>query len=186
MVGRPRSETKLVRRAQAGDKVAFAELIEAHEKVALRLAWLLTGNPADAEDAVQNGLVKAFFALDRFRPEAQLRPWLLRIVANEAREGRRSKTRRARLAVRLSEQQPVGNAAPSPQAAVVAAEERDRVLTAVEQLSERDRSVIVCRYFLDLSEQETACVLSIRRGTVKSRCSRALERLRGLLEESNA
>lgn len=157
MVSRPRTETELVKRAQAGDKVAFAELIEAHQNVALRLAWLLTGNAADAEDAVQNGLVKAFFALDRFRADAPLRPWLLRIVANEAREGRRSKARRSRLASRLSEQRPAGDAAPSPQAAAVAAEERGRVLTAVEQLSERDRSVIVCRYLLDLSEQETAC-----------------------------
>jgi RNA polymerase sigma-70 factor (ECF subfamily) len=109
----------------------------------------------------------------------------LRIVANEAREGQRSAARRARLALRLAEERPAGDAAPSPQAATLAREERARVLRAVEQLGERDRSVIACRYFLDLSEQETASVLGWRPGTVKSRCSRALERLRGLLEEAN-
>ena len=172
-----------MRCAQAGDKAAFAELIEAHQIAALRLAWLLTGSVADAEDAVQNAFVKAFYALDRFRTGAPVRPWLLRIVTNEAREGRRSATRRARLAMRLAEQQPAGGAAPSPQAAAFADDDRRRVLAAVEQLSERDRSVIVCRYFLDLSEQETAEVLRLRRGTVKSRSSRALGRLRALLEE---
>jgi RNA polymerase sigma-70 factor (ECF subfamily) len=166
--------------------VAFEKLIEAHQNVALRLAWLLTGSVADAEDAVQNGFVKAFYALDRFRTGAPVRPWLLRIVANEAREGQRSASRRARLALRLAEQQPAGGAAPSPQAAALADDERRRILGAVEQLSERDRSVIVCRYFIDLSEQDTASVLSLRQGTVKSRCSRALERLRELLEERNA
>ena len=109
----------------------------------------------------------------------------MRIVANEAREGQRSAARRARLALRLAEERPAGDAAPSPQAATLAHEERTRVLRAVEQLGERDRSVIACRYFLDLSEQETASVLGWRQGTVKSRCSRALERLRGLLEEAN-
>lgn len=185
MVSRPRNETELVRRVQAGDKVAFAELIKAHQNVALRLAWLLTGSPTDAEEAVQNGFVKAFYAFDRFAPGASVRPWLLRIVANEAREGQRSAARRARLALRLAEERPAGDAAPSPQAATLAREERARVLRAVEQLGERDRSVIACRYFLDLSEQETASVLGWRPGTVKSRCSRALERLRGLLEEAN-
>ncbi len=87
MVSRPRNETELVRRVQAGDKVAFAELIKAHQNVALRLAWLLTGGPTDAEEAVQNSFVKAFYAFDRFAPGAPVRPWLLRIVANEAREG---------------------------------------------------------------------------------------------------
>jgi len=186
VVSRPRSEMELVKCAREGDRVAFAELIEAHENVALRLAWLLTGSAADAEDAVQNGFVKAFYALDRFRIGAPVRPWLLQIVANEAREGHRSALRRARLASQLASQRPEGDAAPSPQAAALAGEERTRLLAAVAHLSERDRSVIVCRYFLDLSERETATVLRLRQGTVKSRCSRALERLRRMLEEPYA
>jgi RNA polymerase sigma factor (sigma-70 family) len=186
VVSRPRSETELVKRAQEGDKVAFAELIEAHQNVALRLAWLLTGSAAEAEDSVQNGFVKAFYGLHRFRVGAPVRPWLLQIVANEAREGQRSARRRARLASQLSSQQLWGDAAPSPQSVALAGEERARLLAAVARLSERYRSVIVCRYFLDLSERETATVLSLRQGTVKSRCSRALERLRKMLEEPHA
>jgi RNA polymerase sigma factor (sigma-70 family) len=121
----------------------------------------------------------------RFKPGARVRPWLLRIVANEARELQRSAARRTRLALRLAGERRGGDAAPSPQAAALGGEERDTVLKAVEQLAERDRSVIVCRYFLELSEEETAGALGVRRGTVKSRCSRALERLRRLLEETD-
>jgi RNA polymerase sigma factor (sigma-70 family) len=65
----------------------------------------------------------------------------------------------------------------------VAAEQRRRLLDAVEALREDDRLVISCRYFLELSEEETAAALGIARGTVKSRLSRALERLRAHLGE---
>ena len=63
------------------------------------------------------------------------------------------------------------------------AEQRRRLLDAVEALRDDDRLVISCRYFLELSEEETAAALGIARGTVKSRLSRALERLRAHLEE---
>ena len=65
-----------------------------YQGVAFRIAYLLTGSAADAEDAVQLGFVKAWSALPRFRAGAEFRPWLLRIVANEAHNRRRSSTRR--------------------------------------------------------------------------------------------
>ena len=83
------------------------------------------------------------------------------------------------LFLRAAHELPSGDAAPSPEGRILAAEERAELLAALERLSEDDRLVISCRFLLDLGEEETAGVLSLRRGTVKSRTSRALERLRG-------
>ncbi|MGH3031428.1 MAG: RNA polymerase sigma factor [Gaiellaceae bacterium] len=178
MEDRPLAETELVALAQSGDSTAYQALVEEHQTIAFRTAYLITGSAADAEDAVQEGFVKAFYALGRFRPDAPFRPWALRIVANEARNRRRSAERRERLALRAAEDPLSGGAVPSPEAALLESEQRAELLAAVEDLREEDRLVIACRYFLGLSEEETAAALDWRRGTVKSRLSRALERLR--------
>jgi RNA polymerase sigma factor (sigma-70 family) len=175
--GRPRSEQELVLRAQSGDARAFERLVEPHREVMFRVAYLIVRNAADAEDAAQDALVKAWRALSRFRPDAPLRPWLLKIAANEARNRRRAAGRRERLALRATAS-PSGEAAPSPEELAVAAAERRRLLDALEQLPDGQRLVLACRYLLSLSEQETAAALGIRPGTVKSRAARALEQLR--------
>ena len=165
-----------MRRARRGDERAFAELVRMHQEVAFRVAYLISGE--EAEDALQDGVAKAWRALGRFRPGAPFRPWLLRIVANEARNRRRSAGRRAALALRAAQEDVSGDAAPSPEAAVLAAEERARLAAALDALPDAARLALACRYLLDLSEAETAAALGVRRGTVKSRVARALERLR--------
>jgi RNA polymerase sigma-70 factor (ECF subfamily) len=149
-----------------------------YQALAFRTAYLLTGSAADAEDAAQVGFVKAWTALPRFRPGAPFKPWLLRIVANEAHNRRRATGRRAALAVRATAAQPPDDAAPSPEGAALGRERQEELLAAVGRLDERDQDVLTCRYFLELSEEETSQVLGVRRGTVKSRTARALERLR--------
>ena len=149
-----------------------------HQATAFRTAYLLAGSTADAEEAAHDAFLKAFHALRRFRRGTPFRPWLLAIVANEARNRRRSAGRRHALALRAAGEIRPGDAAPSPEAAVLSRERQDLVLAAVNRLSEEHRLVVACRYFLDLSEAETASVLGIRTGTVKSRLSRALEHLR--------
>ena len=183
MVSRPPTEDELVERARRGDGAAFGTVIREHEEIAFRTAYLITRNAADAEEAAQAGLVKAFYALSRFRRGAPLRPWLLTIVANEARNRRRSAGRREGLALRAAHELPSGGAAPSPEGSLLAAEQRASLLAALDTLRDEERLVLSCRYLLDLSEEETAAALGIRRGTVKSRTSRALERLRAQLEE---
>jgi RNA polymerase sigma factor (sigma-70 family) len=175
---RPLAENELVAQARSGDSRAYQTLVEEHQTIAFRTAYLITGSAAEAEDAVQEALVKAFYALGRFRPGAPFRPWILRIVANEARNRRRSAGRRERLVLRAAEDPLSGGAVPSPEAALLESEQRRELLAAVEQLREEDRLAIACRYFLGLSEEETAATLGWRRGTVKSRLSRALGRLR--------
>jgi RNA polymerase sigma factor (sigma-70 family) len=181
--GRPQNERELALRAQRGDARAYEELVRPHQEIAFRVAYVITRNAADAEDATQDGLVKAWRALGRFRAGEPMRPWLLQIVANEARNRRRSAGRREHLALRaLAASTSSGEAAPSPEEATLDADERARLLAALEHLSGEAREVLACRYLLQLSEEETAAALDIARGTVKSRSARALERLRETVE----
>ena len=182
MEGRPLDDdATLIDRTRRGDVAAYELLVRRYQDVAVRVAHVLCG-PDEARDVAQEGLVKAWRALPRFRDGAPFRPWLLRIVANEARNARRGAGRRARLALRAFEDRPSGDAAPSPEEAVLTTERRRLVLAALEDLAESDREVISCRYFAGLSEAETAAVLGCRVGTVKSRLSRARARLRARLD----
>jgi RNA polymerase sigma factor (sigma-70 family) len=180
--GRPPDDVALAERARRGDERAFEELVRMYQDIAFRTAFLLTRSAADAEDAAQVGFVKAWSALPRFRSGAPFKPWLLRIVANEAHNRRRSAGRRAELQLRAAAAPPLGDAAPSPEGAALGHVERERLLEAVGRLDERDRDIITCRYFLELSERETAEVLGVRPGTVKSRTARALVRLKTEIE----
>jgi RNA polymerase sigma-70 factor (ECF subfamily) len=180
---RPPSESRLVARARAGDANAYEELVRLHGTIAFRTAYAVTGSAADAEEAAQDAFVKAYRALGRFRPDAPFRPWLLKIVANEARNRRAAGGRRRRLALRAGEERRTEDAVPSPEAALLTRERSRELLDCLERLPERDRLVITCRHLLELSEAETAAALGCRRGTVKSRLSRALERLRAELGE---
>jgi RNA polymerase sigma factor (sigma-70 family) len=178
VVGRPLDETDLIGRAKRGDTHAYEELVYAHQGIAFRTAYVIAGNVADAEEAAQDGFVKAWRALGRFREGAPFRPWLLQIVANEARNRRRSAGRRAHLVLRVATEEPSGDAAPSPEASLLFAETRETLLAAVNELPDDQRTVIALRFFVGLSEQEVADALNLPTGTVKSRSARALERLR--------
>ncbi|HUR85798.1 MAG TPA: sigma-70 family RNA polymerase sigma factor [Solirubrobacteraceae bacterium] len=171
-------DADLVARATRGDVDAYERLVHRHAQIAFRTAYLITRSAADADEAAQDGFLKAYRALHRFRSGAPFRPWLLRIVANEARNRRRAAGRRTALELRAGEERLRADAAPSSEAALLAAGERAALLAAIERLPERDRLVIACRHLLELSEAETAAALDCRPGTVKSRLSRALARLR--------
>ncbi len=174
-------DSRLVELARQGDAGAFGQLVRTYQQVAFRVAYLIAGDAADAEEIAQDAFLKAYAALARFRPDAPFRPWLLQIVANEARNRRRSAGRRAHLALRAVEDQRMaasGDAAPSPETAALAEEQRQTLLEAVNGLRDEDRQTITFRYFLELSEAEMANALGCARGTVKSRLSRALGRLR--------
>lgn len=157
---------------------AYETLVRRYETLAFRVAYLVTGSAGDAEDAAQEGFVRAYYALPRFRRGAPFRPWLMRIVANSARNRRAASTRRPTLSLDLAADRPADDPSFAPEAAALAGERQRELLGALNTLREDDRTVIACRYFLDLSEEETAATLGCPRGTVKSRLSRALRRLR--------
>ena len=181
VVGRP-PEIDLVARAKRGDHDAYESLLREHETLAFRVAYAIVGTAADAEEVVQDAFVKAYNALGRFRHGSQFRPWLLRIVANEARNRRRALGRRGHLLQRAADDAASGDPARSPEAEVVDAERRHELFAAVARLKENDRVAVVARYFLGLTDDETAAALGVRRGAVKMRVFRALERLRAELE----
>jgi RNA polymerase sigma factor (sigma-70 family) len=174
---RPPDEHELVARARRGDDVAFGALVDAFAEVAFRTAYLVLGNAAEAEDAAQEGFVRAHRALGRFRDGEPFRPWLLRIVANAARNRRRAGGRRAGLQLRAEAASPRDVREPSPEVALLRDERRRSLLEAVNALPSDDRLVIGARYFLDLPEAEIAALAGVRPGTVKSRLFRARARL---------
>jgi RNA polymerase sigma factor (sigma-70 family) len=184
MEGRPADDLNLISRAQRGDAAAYEEIVQRYQQLAFRTAYLITGSAAEAEEAAQDAFIKAYRALGRFRPEANPRPWLLRIVTNEARNRVRASGRRHSAELRVIDAYRPGDAAPSPEAAAVAAEDRRHLLGNLNRLSDEDRLVIASRYLLELDVAETAAALGIPEGTVKSRLSRALARLRARLEEA--
>ena len=188
MVVRPLNDTsldesELVERAKRGDVSAYEQIVERYQEPVFRAAYLVTRSAADAQEAAQDAFVKAYAALGRFRSGSPLRPWLMQIAVNESRNRLRAAGRREALALRAAAERQSEGADPSPETALLTAERRRALLAAVDGLREEDRLVISCRFFLDLSERETAQVLGWRQGTVKSRLSRALERLRTAIGE---
>jgi RNA polymerase sigma factor (sigma-70 family) len=171
-----------VRRARDGDVEAYGALLRAHQGAARRVAAVVVGT-GDADEVAQDAFVKAWAGLGTFRPAAPFRPWLLRIVVNEARNRRRAAGRRAGYELRFAVDPTTASPAGSPEAAVVAADVLATLQLAVARLPARQREVVACRYLVGLSEDETAAALGLARGTVKSRASRGLARLRRLLDQ---
>jgi RNA polymerase sigma-70 factor (ECF subfamily) len=142
---------------------------------------LVVRDTGEAEEAVQDAFVKAWYALPSFRPGSPFRPWILRIVSNEAKNRVRSARRREDLALRAGAAR-VEESAQSPEVAALAHEDAVTLARALGRLSERDRLVIAYRYLFDLSEAEIALTFGVRPGTVKSRLSRAMSKLRDVLQ----
>jgi RNA polymerase sigma-70 factor (ECF subfamily) len=144
------------------------------------VAAVVLGHGEGADDVVQDAAIRALAALGSFRPGAAFRPWFLRIVANGARNQRRAAGRRARLALRSAGP---ATSPRGPEEEAVTDTERRLVLGALNRLRADDRLVIALRHFEELSEAEMSVVLGCPAGTVKSRLSRAMGRLRRALEE---
>ncbi|MET8145922.1 RNA polymerase sigma factor [Sphaerisporangium sp. NPDC005288] len=169
-------DDEAITRSLAGDLAAYEVLVARYSAVAHRTAALL-GAGQEAEDVVQEAFVKAFRHLATFRRDAAFRPWLLRIVANETHTMTRSRGRRAELVLKAGAE-PDLRVPDDPEGAAIATDRRARLLEAVRTLPDRERQAVVCRYFLQLSEAETAEVLGWPVGSVKSRTFRGLARLR--------
>lgn len=180
MAGRAIDDAEAVARSLDGDLDAYAVSVARYTLRAHRAAFLF-GAGEEADDIVQEAFVKAFRHLRRFRIGEPFGPWLLRIVSNETKNLIRSRQRRTALTMRLAAAEAAGVAGPDPLDEVLAGERRAALLDAVNALPERERRVVICRYFLELSEAETARMLGWPLGSVKSRTFRALTRLPGLL-----
>lgn len=150
-----------------------------HQEAVFRLAYLHLGDAAEAQDAAQDCFIRAYRSLGRFDETRPLRPWLLSIVANLARNRRRSAGRYWAALQRAARGQPLQ--AEGPQAGSEAAQEAEELWQAVRRLPERMASVLYLRFFLQLSIEETAQALEMAEGTVKSQTHRALEKLQAVI-----
>lgn len=176
-------EPEFLARAMSGDHEAYAKLVRPYEHVAYRVAAAITGRNADAEEAMQNGFVKAYRSLHRFRAGAAFRPWLLRIVVNEAHNVLRAERRHVRLGARAAEQHEAAIAGADE--AVIAREDVETVLGALARLPDADRLALALRYFAELPDGEAAALAGTSKEAYRVRLVRARKRLQALLEEAD-
>ena len=173
-------ESTLIRHAASGDVAAWEPLVLAHQEAVFRLAYLILGDPDDAADVAQEAFLRAWNHIQRFDTTRPLRPWLLSIVTNLARNRYRSAGRYLATLTRAFRNEPAPANIEEKSAQHMEASE---LWKAVQSLSMPDQQIVYLRYFLDLSVTETAEVLRVAEGTVKSRLSRALEHLRGIIQQ---
>ncbi len=173
-------ESTLIRHATNGDAAAWESLMLLHQESVFRLAYLLLGDPDDAEDTAQESFLRAWKYLRRFDATRPIRPWLLSITANLARNRRRAAGRYFAALMRSLRDEPASTRMEEKSVQHLEASE---LWHAVQNLTMADQQIIYLRYFLDLSVNETAQALQVAEGTVKSRLSRALEKLRSIIQQ---
>ncbi|HEU4700365.1 MAG TPA: sigma-70 family RNA polymerase sigma factor [Gemmatimonadales bacterium] len=162
------TDAALADRAATGDAEAFGQLVERYTPVARRVARALLGDPADADDAVQDGLLSAWRAIERYDSGRPFRPWLLRIVLNAARDlGRRRVARRTDPAEPAVLERIAGTG-PSPEAATDRALLRDALDRALAALPERQRVAVTLFDGEGYAHAEIAALLEVPEGTVRS------------------
>jgi RNA polymerase sigma-70 factor (ECF subfamily) len=172
------TEAQQIRLARQGDQTAWEALMSAHQEPVFRLAYLLLGDPDEAEDIAQETFLRAYKALDGFDTERPLRPWLLRIASNLAHNRHRSIGRYLGALTRFARQDP-DRIKPT----TIQPEDNSQALwQAVRKMAKPFQEVIYLRYFLDMSESEMVDTLEVPAGTVKSRLHRALSKLRKIIE----
>lgn len=181
-------EQRLIERIRDGEREAFYELIRPYERRLYTAAFLILHNEADAEDCVQEAVLKAFKHIGQFRAEAKFSTWLIQITLNDARMRRRKQ--------RTSRMEPIDKAESGedtytprdfadwreiPSEALERQEVREKLAEALNSLGEIYREVFVLRDMDQLSIEETAQALGISTASVKTRLLRARLMLRDLL-----
>lgn len=180
---RPTSSTEeltLLERARYDDEHAWEELVARHQQAVFRLAYLILQNREDAFDVAQDAFVRAYMKLDQHDGSRPLRPWLLAITANLARNKRRSVGRYWHAVGRFLQGKRKEDLVAAPPGDGV---EAAILWQAVRRLPYTAQEIIYLRYFLELSVEETAETLQIAPGTVKSRAYRALQKLRAIIDK---
>jgi len=169
---RERSDAELLAAHVAGDRYAFGELFHRHQRQLHRLARLTTHNREDAEDALQDAMLSAHRGAGAFRHDAAVGSWLHRIVVNACLD--RLRRTKAHPTSPLEDVYPVADRTAQVETAIV-------VQRALMRLPVEQRAAVVAVDMQGYSVADTAALLGVAEGTVKSRCSRARVRLAELL-----
>jgi RNA polymerase sigma-70 factor (ECF subfamily) len=176
------ADAAVVRRVLAGDAEAFGVLVARHHERCLRLAVHLVGDRADAEDAVQEALLRAYRHLGGYREEERFGAWLTRILVNQCRTARARARRALPAGVEWAE---ADRAVAHPaDAAAPDAERREALARAIRRLPGDQREAVVLRYADELSYAEMAAATGATAAALKMRVQRACRRLRALLTDA--
>jgi RNA polymerase sigma-70 factor (ECF subfamily) len=168
-----RDDRALAERFRIGDETAFAEIVQRHRKLVYSMARRLLGSHEDADEAAQVAFVRAWRARERFRGEASLATWLVRIVLNVAKSMgvRRAESARYR-------QPEAADPAENAEQRIHRRELRGRVRRAVDALPPRQREVVRLKAFSELTYREVADVMELSEGAVKAHFHQAVSNLR--------
>ncbi|MEM9825663.1 MAG: sigma-70 family RNA polymerase sigma factor [Planctomycetota bacterium] len=180
-------ESQLIDQALRGDRAAFTMLVRRHQERLFASMLQVTGSADEAEDVVQDAFIRAFLKLDTFQQNSQFFTWLYRIAFNSAL----SRRRRKRPNVSLEHyREMTGDDIQSDTAGVdesmLRGETVDLVQTAISQLTENHRRVLVLREMDEMSYEQIAEILEISIGTVRSRLNRARGQLKQTIEAIRA
>jgi RNA polymerase sigma-70 factor (ECF subfamily) len=172
-----------IRRAREGDEQAWEAIVRGHQEGVFRLAYLYLRDAREAEDVTQRAFIRAYENIDQFENDRHLRPWLLSIAANLAKNRQRS-LGRYWAALRRFGAQVISPGAYNSRGRRTEppVQSESELWHAIKRLSQMEQEIIYLRFFLDMSVRETAGTLGVAEGTVKSRLHRALQRLRGVIE----
>ena len=178
-------EREAIARLKRGEIDALELLVQRFQVKAVRAAYLITQDARLAEDIVQESFLNAYAHIHQFNPNRRFEPWFLRSVVNAAIKAAQRSQRIISLDVDTPEDVDFGTMlvadSPSPEDIAEQDEIRERVRTALQQLSPRQRAAVVQRYFLEMTEQQMAEALESPPGTVKWLLNAAREKLRSIL-----
>ncbi len=182
-----RNEKFLVAKAKKGDGEAFGELVRFYEKFVYNTAYGFLFSADDAFDVAQDAFIKAWRSIEGFKGDSAFSTWLYRITVNTAKDAIAARARRRELSSTDDEGTVIDAPSPdTPETEYIKKERREELYRAIDSLDPDAREIIVLRELDGLSYEEIAELLKIEMGTVKSRLSRARNKLSEKLVEQNA
>jgi len=181
------ADLDLILRSKRGDLNAFGDLVSKHQSLVVNFCYRMLANREDAEDIAQETFLRAFGAIRTFEPKAKFSTWLLAIAKNLTLNLLRNERRRGQhidLTMSLDDELTVNLVAakgPKADEALIQKERAEWVRNALQQLSDVHRSIVILREFDGMTYEEIAKIMRCRKGTVKSRLSRARDHLAAIL-----
>lgn len=180
-------EKSLILKSLKGDVTSFERLIKDYQKMAYNVAYRIMGNEEDAKDMTQEALIKVYRKLDSFRMDAQFSTWLYRIVMNTCKDELRKKKMKV-ISIDQSIETDDGkmhmdleDEGLHPDELLVQKETQSEVHAALQEVSEKNRVVVVLRDIKGFSYQEISDIIDVPVGTIKSRISRGRNELKTVL-----
>ena len=171
------TEQKIIRKAAAGDRVAFRELVLEHSHAMFRLAWRLTSDESAAEDIVQEAFIKAWRKMGDFRMDSSFKSWLHRITVNTAMDYLRKHVRRKQFETEEPEWETIDQAGATTDTGTQI-DITKQTQAAMMGLSETERTALLLKHYEGHSIKEVARIMEITTGACKQNIFRAVKKMR--------